>query len=161
MRINSSSETEPQASIEQISTNRTQRQCWWKDGILEGTSKRLWCAAGYIYSQELAEKAGRQKPKRSIDEIVSDEYKWHAKVFSKAESEWLPKHKPYNHAIDLKPGIPETIQSKIYPMPINEQEELDHFLEDGLRKGYITPSKLPIASPVFFIKKKDGRLCLV
>ena len=93
--------------------------------------------------------------------MVSDEYKWHAKVFSKAESKWLPEHKPYDHAIDLKPGTPETIQSKIYPMPVNEQEELDHFLEDGLRKGYITPFKSPIASPVFFEKKKDSWLCLV
>ena len=161
MRINSSSEIEPRASIEQISTNRIQRRRWWKDGILEDTSERLWCAAGYTYSQELAEKAGRQKPKRSIDEMIPDEYKRHAKVFSEAESERLPEHKPYDHAIDLKPGTPETIRSKIYPMPVNEQEELDCFLEDSLRKGYITPSKSPIASPVFFVKKKDGRLRLV
>src|ERR1700733_5613758 len=46
-------------------------------------------------------------------------------------------------------------------MPLNEQEELDRFLDDHLRKGYIVPSKSPIASPVFFIKKKDGRLRLV
>jgi hypothetical protein len=46
-------------------------------------------------------------------------------------------------------------------MPVNEQEELDRFLEEHLRKGYIIPSKSPIASPVFFIKKKDGRLHLV
>ena len=46
-------------------------------------------------------------------------------------------------------------------MPVNEQEELDRFLDESLRKGYITPSKSPIASPVFFIKKKDGRLHLV
>jgi hypothetical protein len=46
-------------------------------------------------------------------------------------------------------------------MPVNEQNELDRFLKEHLRKGYIIPSKSPIASPVFFIKKKDGRLCLV
>ena len=46
-------------------------------------------------------------------------------------------------------------------MPVNEQEELDRFLDEHLRKGYIIPSKSPIASPVFFIKKKDGRLRLV
>jgi hypothetical protein len=46
-------------------------------------------------------------------------------------------------------------------MPVNEQEELDRFLDDNLRKGYILPSKSPIASPVFFVKKKDGRLHLV
>jgi hypothetical protein len=46
-------------------------------------------------------------------------------------------------------------------MPLNEQAELDRFLEDNLRKGYIVQSKSPIASPVFFIKKKDGWLRLV
>ena len=46
-------------------------------------------------------------------------------------------------------------------MSINEQAELDKFLEDQLRKGYIVPSKSPLSSPVFFIKKKDGKLRLV
>jgi hypothetical protein len=46
-------------------------------------------------------------------------------------------------------------------MPINKQEELYRFLEEHLRKGYIVPFKSPIASPVFFIKKKDGQLRLV
>jgi hypothetical protein len=42
-----------------------------------------------------------------------------------------------------------------------EQEELDWFLENNLQKGYIQPSKSPIASPVFFVKKKDGKLQFV
>lgn len=50
------------------------------------------------------------------------------------------------------------MRTKIYPMSVNEQEELDRFLEENLRKGYIQPSKSPISSPVFFIKKKDGKL---
>ena len=77
-------------------------------------------------------------------------------MFSESESERLPEHKPYDHAIDLKPETPETIRLKVYPMPVNEQDELDHFLNNNLRKGYIRPSKSPIASPVFFVKKKDG-----
>jgi hypothetical protein len=77
------------------------------------------------------------------------------------ESEHLPEHKSYDHAIDLKPETPETIQSKVYLMPVNEQEELDRFLDDNLCKGYILPSKFSIALPVFFVKKKDRSLCLV
>ena len=46
-------------------------------------------------------------------------------------------------------------------MSLNEQKELDAFLEENLRKGYIRPSKSPIASPVFFVKKKDGKLRFV
>ena len=129
--------------------------------MLEDPTETLWCAAGYTYLTKLAEKATEQKPKRTFKEIVPEEYRWYAKVFSKYESERLLQHKPYNHAIDLKPDTPEMIRSKVYPMLINEQEELDQFLEDNLRKGYIVPSKSPITSLVFFIKKKDGKLHLV
>jgi hypothetical protein len=147
--------------IGQIAANRTQRRRWWKANILDDLSERVWCAAGFTYSTELAEKASKEKPKRTFEEIVPEEYRWYADVFSETESERLPAHKPYDHAIDLKPDTPETIRSKVYPMPLNEQEELDRFLQDHQRKGYIVPSKSPIASPVFFVKKKDGRLRLV
>ena len=82
-------------------------------------------------------------------------------MFSEAKSEHLPEHKPYNHMIELKPETLEAIWSKIYPMPVNEQEELDHFLEENLHKGYILSSKSLIASFVFFVKKKEGRLWLI
>ena len=147
--------------VEQVTANRVQRRRWCRNGVLEDISGTLWCAAGLTYSTELAGQANKQKPKRTFEEIVPKEYRQYAKVFSEIESERLPEHKPYDHAIDLKPETPETLRSKVYPMPINEQEELDQFLKDNLRKGYIVPSKSPIASPVFFIKKKDGRLRLV
>ena len=46
-------------------------------------------------------------------------------------------------------------------MSHNEQEELNCFLDKNLRKGYIRPSKSPLSSPVFFVKKKDGKLRFV
>ncbi len=46
-------------------------------------------------------------------------------------------------------------------MSPNEQVELDKFLDKHIKKGYLVPSKSPMASPVFFIKKKDGKLRLV
>jgi hypothetical protein len=77
--------------------------------VLDDLSEQLWCAAGYIYSAELAEQAGRDKRKRTFEEIVPEEYRQYAKVFSEVESECLPEHKSYDHAIDLKPETPETI----------------------------------------------------
>jgi hypothetical protein len=50
---------------------------------------------------------------------------------------------------------------KSYLMSPAEQVELDKWLEENLAKGYLRPSKSPMASPVFFIKKKDGKLRLV
>ena len=46
-------------------------------------------------------------------------------------------------------------------MPPNEQEELDRFIKESVEKGYIVPSKSLMSSPVFFIKKKDGKLRLI
>jgi hypothetical protein len=38
---------------------------------------------------------------------------------------------------------------------------MDEFIQENLATGHIRPSKLPMASPIFFIKKKDGSLRLV
>jgi len=46
-------------------------------------------------------------------------------------------------------------KGKIYPLSKNEREEVQNFVEDQLRKGYIRFSKSPQMSPVFFIGKKD------
>ena len=37
-----------------------------------------------------------------------------------------------------------------------EQDALDQFIADELKAGKIRESKLPYASPCFFIAKKDG-----
>ena len=39
-----------------------------------------------------------------------------------------------------------------------EQEALKEFIEENLESGRIRPSKSPMASPFFFIKKEDGSL---
>ena len=47
---------------------------------------------------------------------------------------------------------------KAYNLTPEEQKELDAFLKENLEKGYIRPSKSPMATPFFFVKKKDGKL---
>ncbi|ESK81920.1 pro-pol protein [Moniliophthora roreri MCA 2997] len=123
---------EVEEQYQRIMGNRKQRRKWWKEGILEDTMDELWVAAGVTYSAELAYEESKKKGKRSMEEIVPAEFHKYRKVFSEEESHHLPEHKPYNHTIDLKPDAPETIQSKVYPMSVNEQGELDQFLEENL-----------------------------
>ena len=86
------------------------------------------------------------------------QYKQYEKVFSEEASFRFPPERPWDHAIELKPdAIPRT-RCKMYPLAPGEQESLDKFLDEHLKKGYIRPSKSPLASPFFFIKKKDGKL---
>ena len=82
-------------------------------------------------------------------------------VFSQEESKWLPKPRPWDHAIDLKPDAPTSFDCKIYPLAPKEQEALEEFLKEHQEKKYIEPSKSLYASPFFFVKKKDGKLWLV
>jgi len=81
-------------------------------------------------------------------------------VFVKEDFDILPEHRQWDHAIELIPGS-EPKSSKVYPLSLVEQKELDSFLEENLHTGQICPSKSPIATLVFFIKKKDGSLQLV
>jgi len=81
-------------------------------------------------------------------------------VFSKESFDDLPESKPWDHAVELIPdATPKSC--KVYPLAASEQKELDAFLKENLDSGRIRPSKSPMASPVFFIKKKDGALRLV
>ncbi|KAJ3550673.1 hypothetical protein NMY22_g304 [Coprinellus aureogranulatus] len=130
-----------------IRGNRRTRRAWLRAGRIEHLTDDLWCAAGYTFSQQIAEEAFKSKP--------------HAHVFSEKESERLPEHQLWDHAIDFLPNAPPTLRTKVYPMSPNEQQELIRFLEENLQKGYIHPSKSPLASPVFFVKKKDGKLRFV
>ena len=89
---------------------------------------------------------------------IPKEYLKFKKVFSEEEAQRFPKSKPYDHAIDLLPDAPATLDCKIYPLAPGEQEALDKFIKEHLKKGYIRQSNSPYASPFFFIKKKDGKL---
>jgi len=75
-------------------------------------------------------------------------------VFRKVESEIMPMRKVWDYAIDLKETF-KPQKGRIYPLSKNERE-VQNFVEDQLRRGYIRPSKSPQTSPVFFVGKKDG-----
>jgi len=81
-------------------------------------------------------------------------------VFAKEDFDILLEHRQWDHIIKLIPGS-EPKSSKVYPLSLVEQKELDSFLEENLHTRRIHSSKSPIAALVFFIKKKDSLLQLV
>jgi len=81
-------------------------------------------------------------------------WKWR-KVFGKRESERMPVRKTWDHAIELKEGFTPK-KKKVYSLLREEREEVQIFVEDQLRKGYIQPSKSPQMLPVHFVAKKNG-----
>ena len=79
-------------------------------------------------------------------------------VFEKKDFDELPPSRPWDHAIELLPGVESRLDCKIYPLSHTEQVQLNEFISEHLRTGCIRPSKSPMASPFFFVKKKDGSL---
>ena len=106
---------------------------------------------------EIAAQAADQSA-RTWQEQVPAVYHQFGKVFSDIESTRFPESRPWDHAIELLPDAPTTLDCKIYPLPEGQQGALDKFLEEHLAKGYIRRSNSPYSSPFFFIKKKDGKL---
>ncbi|VDC06875.1 unnamed protein product, partial [Peniophora sp. CBMAI 1063] len=94
---------------------------------------------------------------KTFQEHVPSAYHDFKDIFDKEEFDQLPPCTPYDHALELTKEF-KPIHMKNYPMAPAEREALDRFLEENLRSGHIRPSKSPMASPFFFIKKKDGSL---
>ena len=79
---------------------------------------------------------------RATEEIVPRRFHKYLKMFEKKDSERMPMRKAWDHAIDLREGfVPK--KGKIYLLSRVEREEIQEFVKDQLRKGYIRPSKSP------------------
>ena len=100
-------------------------------------------------------KKNEDKDKETLRRLVPRKFwKWR-KVFEKRELERMLVQKTWNHAIELKEGFTPK-KKKVYSLLREEEEEVQTFVEDQLRKGYIQPSKSPQTLPVHFVAKKDS-----
>jgi len=97
---------------------------------------------------------------RATEEMVPRRFHKYLKVFEKKDLERMPTRKAWDYTIDLREGfVPK--KGKIYPLSRIEREEVQEFMKDQLRKGYIRPLKSPQTSLVFFVLKKDGKKRMV
>ena len=110
-------------------------------------------------SSVTAEELNAYRERKNVDPapLLPKQYHDFLDVFSKKESDVLPEHRPYDHAIKLKEGFPIPNQA-LYGMSRTEIEELRRYLDENLSKGFIRASKSPAASPVMFVKKPGGGL---
>src|SRR5271156_4326487 len=109
------------------------------------------------HSQRLAqEHTSKNKPKK-FEQMVPVRYHKYRKLFEEKASRRMPTKKKWDHKIELHDNI-KPKDCKVYPLSPTEQVELDKWLDEQLEKGYIYPSKSQMASPFFFVGKKDGKL---
>jgi len=68
----------------------------------------------------------------------------------------MPMRKIWDHAIDLKETfVPQ--KRRIYLLSKDEREEVQNFVEDQLRKGYIRPIKIPSNVTSIFCRQKKWK----
>ena len=98
-----------------------------------------------------------KKPELSPEQLVPEKYHKYLDIFNENKANRYPESRPWDHKIKMKLGF-EPKSFKTYNLTSEEQSKLDKFLKENLDKGYIKPSESPVASPFFFVKKKDRKL---
>src|SRR6266436_3172550 len=88
---------------------------------------------------------------------IPPEYQEYLDVFDEKKADRFPTSRSWDHKIEMKSGF-EPKSFKSYNLTPEEREQQEQFISEQLKKGYIRPSNSPMASPFFFVTKKDGRL---
>ena len=95
-----------------------------------------------------------QKKNIPVKKLIPEEYHEWLDIFNEKASEQFPDSRPWDHAINLKDGFkPKSF--KAYPLSPEEHKLQEEFIKENLEKKYIWLSKSPMASPFFFITKKE------
>ena len=79
-------------------------------------------------------------------------------MFDKEQSQRLPHHTVWDHAIELNPEAPRTLPGRLLPLTQKEITEVYKFVVEHLKRGTIQESWSPYTANFFVIKKKDGKL---
>uniref|UniRef100_A0A674C300 CCHC-type domain-containing protein n=1 Tax=Salmo trutta TaxID=8032 RepID=A0A674C300_SALTR len=88
---------------------------------------------------------------------IPSEYADLAIAFSKTKATQLPPHRQGDCVINLQAGA-ALPKSHVYPLSQEETVAMETYVTESLRQGYIRPSKSPVSSSFFFVKKKGGGL---
>jgi hypothetical protein len=122
-----------------------------------GMENEVWINSKDNLATKLAAEANQKKPDLTSEQLVPPEYRKYLDIFDKDKANQFPDTQPWDHKIKMKPGF-EPKSFKMYNLTPEEQIKLDKFLKENLDKGYIKLSQSPMASPFFFVKKKDEKL---
>ncbi|QRW21043.1 Transposon Tf2-1 polyprotein [Rhizoctonia solani] len=97
--------------------------------------------------------------KRKIRSSLPEPYWDFASVFDPVKVDTLPPRRPYNMKIDLEDGKTPPF-GPIYLLTQDKRAALADYIDKNLAKGFICRSTSSAASPILFVKRKSGKLCL-
>ena len=87
---------------------------------------------------------------------LPDRYQHHVRLFSEDAAKRFPLSRPEDLAVRLKPGAPDTINCKVYPLACNKIQAAAEFTSKNEELGRIRKVNSPWGSPFFFIKKRTA-----
>jgi hypothetical protein len=114
---------------------------------------------GVIWIRRVATTKDGPLPQLAIPtEYQSDEFR---ELFEENEATDLAEHQEWDHEIILEEGA-KLSPGGMYPIAPEHEAELRDYLQKNLKKGFIRPGSGPMASPILFVKKPNGkwRLCV-
>ncbi len=125
--------------------------------ITGDTDEEVWINSKSTTATQIQAEINAKKKTLPVEEQIPKEFHEFLDVFSEEKAARFPEPRSWDHKIELKDSfVPKSF--KTYPLTPQEQIKLDKFLQENLSKGYIRPSQSPMASPFFFVNKKDGKL---
>ena len=102
-------------------------------------------------STNIAAAAEAKKKHKDWQEVIPPCYHQFERVFTKDEFGELPQRRPWDHAIELTPDF-KPVDTKIYGLNLDEQRELNLFIEEHIKSGRIREFKTRIREIEFQIK---------
>ena len=125
--------------------------------ITDDPEDYLWINAKSTNATTIQAEINLKKPTVPLKDQIPKEFHEFLDVFSKKCAAQFLEPQSWDHKIELKDMF--VLKSfKTYNLTPAEQIKLDNFLKGNLDKGYIQPLQSPMASPFFFVNKKDGKL---
>ncbi len=68
------------------------------------------------HANDLTAVTNADKPKKTFEEMVPEDYHSFRDLFSKENFDELPERKPWDHTIELTPNAKASLDCKVYPL---------------------------------------------
>ena len=121
---------------------------------------KRYCGSNYPIQINSTDEVSPKKVKHRL----SIEYHDYLDVFDRTKANVLPPYRPYNYKLKFNDSFDKTKlpKSRIYLISGHKLKQIKKYLDEYLKKGFITLSHALFALPILFAEKsnKELRFCV-
>ncbi len=107
------------------------------------------------HANDLAAAAHAERPKKTFEEMVPEEYRSFRDLFSKENFNEMPERTPWDHAIELVPNAKATLDCKVYPLKSRRTRTVGQVPRRELSIGSHPPLQVSLCLS-FLLHQKEG-----